>query len=146
MPEPIKTIPSVVASRQTNSVNHVAKAQNIVEEIVNKINTLTGGLQTYPIRDLVKHAEEFGPYLKQQRLLEFRLSSKKRPSSTELGKHKLQLGKSLLLSGFIFLFTWFRGSFSNYRIANSTLSWFSWFPPWRLSTGFGRTSRSTNTL
>ncbi|PMB18917.1 type III-A CRISPR-associated protein Csm2 [Fischerella thermalis] len=41
---------------------------HIVEEIVKTINNLTDGLKTYPIRDLVKHAEEFGPYLKQQRL------------------------------------------------------------------------------
>ncbi|PMB45040.1 type III-A CRISPR-associated protein Csm2 [Fischerella thermalis CCMEE 5205] len=40
----------------------------MVEEIVKTINNLTDGLKTYPIRDLVKHAEEFGPYLKQQRL------------------------------------------------------------------------------
>ncbi|MBO3463292.1 type III-A CRISPR-associated protein Csm2 [Aetokthonos hydrillicola Thurmond2011] len=46
----------------------MSKTQNIVEEIITKINSLTGGLKLYPIRDLVKHAEEFGPYLKQQRL------------------------------------------------------------------------------
>ncbi|PLZ88506.1 type III-A CRISPR-associated protein Csm2 [Fischerella muscicola CCMEE 5323] len=40
----------------------------MVEEIVKTINDLPDGLKTYPIRDLVKHAEEFGPYLKQQRL------------------------------------------------------------------------------
>ncbi|MEG3935570.1 type III-A CRISPR-associated protein Csm2 [Microcoleus sp. T3_B1] len=34
------------------------------------VNTITGlkSLGAYPIRDLVKHAEEFGPYLKQERL------------------------------------------------------------------------------
>jgi CRISPR-associated protein Csm2 len=34
------------------------------------VKTITGldSLKTYPIRDLVKHAEEFGPYLKHQRL------------------------------------------------------------------------------
>ncbi|MBE9186346.1 type III-A CRISPR-associated protein Csm2 [Microcoleus sp. LEGE 07076] len=40
-------------------------------EITKKIvKTITGleSLKTYPIRDLVKHAEDFGPYLKQQRL------------------------------------------------------------------------------
>ncbi|MEP6519623.1 type III-A CRISPR-associated protein Csm2 [Microcoleus vaginatus] len=40
-------------------------------EITQKIvKTITGleSLKTYPIRDLVKHAEDFGPYLKQQRL------------------------------------------------------------------------------
>ncbi|PMB16940.1 type III-A CRISPR-associated protein Csm2 [Fischerella thermalis CCMEE 5282] len=56
--------PSNPSIPQTN----VSKTQNIVEEIVKTINDLPDGLKTYPIRDLVKHAEEFGPYLKQQRL------------------------------------------------------------------------------
>ncbi len=43
------------------------KPQNIVAEIEITIKGLNG-LQFYPIRDLVKHAAEFGPYLKQQRL------------------------------------------------------------------------------
>ncbi|WP_026735583.1 type III-A CRISPR-associated protein Csm2 [Fischerella sp. PCC 9605] len=51
-------------SHQTN----VGKTQNIVEEIVKTIDGLKDGLQKYPIRDLVNHAAEFGPYLKQQRL------------------------------------------------------------------------------
>ncbi|NJO57813.1 MAG: type III-A CRISPR-associated protein Csm2 [Richelia sp. RM2_1_2] len=41
---------------------------SIVEDIVKTINDLKDGLKTYPIRELVKHAEQFGPYLKQQRL------------------------------------------------------------------------------
>jgi CRISPR-associated protein Csm2 len=40
----------------------------IVEQITTTIKGLKDGLKTYPIRDLVKHAEKFGPYLKQQRL------------------------------------------------------------------------------
>ncbi|MGI2903295.1 type III-A CRISPR-associated protein Csm2 [Tolypothrix sp. VBCCA 56010] len=40
----------------------------IVDQITLKIKSLQGGLKDYPIRDLVKHAEDFGPYLKQQRL------------------------------------------------------------------------------
>ncbi|MHC5859954.1 type III-A CRISPR-associated protein Csm2 [Nostoc sp.] len=40
----------------------------IVEQIKTTITGLKDGLKTYPIRDLVKHAEKFGPYLKQQRL------------------------------------------------------------------------------
>lgn len=40
----------------------------IVEQIIITITGLKDGLKTYPIRDLVKHAEKFGPYLKQQRL------------------------------------------------------------------------------
>ncbi|WP_315789521.1 type III-A CRISPR-associated protein Csm2 [Fischerella sp. JS2] len=70
MPEPTKskvTIPPL-NSRQSIPQTNVNKTQNIVEEIVKTINGLPDGLKTYPIRDLVKHAEEFGPYLKQQRL------------------------------------------------------------------------------
>ncbi|GAX41468.1 Csm2 family CRISPR-associated protein [Tolypothrix sp. NIES-4075] len=40
----------------------------IVDQITMTIKGLKDGLKTYPIRDLVKHAEKFGPYLKQQRL------------------------------------------------------------------------------
>lgn len=40
---------------------------NIPTTITNKIKDLKS-LQDYPIRDLVNHAKEFGPYLKQQRL------------------------------------------------------------------------------
>jgi CRISPR-associated protein Csm2 len=70
MPEPIKPKVSIppLNSRQSIPQTNMSKTQNIVEEIVKTINDLTDGLKTYPIRDLVKHAEEFGPYLKQQRL------------------------------------------------------------------------------
>jgi len=39
----------------------------ITKRLIDKISGLKG-LKDYPIRDLVKHAEEFGPYLKNQRL------------------------------------------------------------------------------
>ncbi|HLP89886.1 MAG TPA: type III-A CRISPR-associated protein Csm2 [Nostocaceae cyanobacterium] len=42
--------------------------QNIVEEIIKTIHNLTADLKSYNIRDLVRHAERFGSYLKQQRL------------------------------------------------------------------------------
>ncbi|MDZ8054610.1 MAG: type III-A CRISPR-associated protein Csm2 [Aulosira sp. ZfuVER01] len=42
--------------------------KTIVEEIIAKIKGLNDGLKSYPIRELVQHAEKFGPYLKQQRL------------------------------------------------------------------------------
>jgi CRISPR-associated protein Csm2 len=42
--------------------------KTILDEIKTTIEGLTEGLKSYPIRDLVKHAERFGPYLKQQRL------------------------------------------------------------------------------
>lgn len=70
MPEPTKpkkpTPP--LNSKQSIPPTNVSKTQNIVEEIVKTINNLTDGLKTYPIRDLVKHAEKFGPYLKQKGL------------------------------------------------------------------------------
>jgi CRISPR-associated protein Csm2 len=69
MSEPIK--PKVISqSLNPNQSNPqtASKSMNIVEDIIKTINNLTNGLQTYPIRELVKHAEEFGPYLKQQRL------------------------------------------------------------------------------
>lgn len=40
----------------------------IVDQIKTTITALKDGLKAYPIRDLVKHAEKFEPYLKQQRL------------------------------------------------------------------------------
>lgn len=40
----------------------------IVEEMIDKIKGLNEGLKSYPIRELVQHAEKFGTYLKQQRL------------------------------------------------------------------------------
>ncbi|AFY44834.1 type III-A CRISPR-associated protein Csm2 [Nostoc sp. PCC 7107] len=69
MTEPIKPKISspTVNPRQSTPQGNINKTQNIVEEIVNTINDLKG-LQAYEIRKLVKHAEEFGPYLKQQRL------------------------------------------------------------------------------
>ncbi|MBO3464362.1 type III-A CRISPR-associated protein Csm2 [Aetokthonos hydrillicola Thurmond2011] len=43
-------------------------AETIVQEITTTIQGLKEGLKSYPIRDLVKHAEKFGSHLKQQRL------------------------------------------------------------------------------
>jgi CRISPR-associated protein Csm2 len=71
MSETIKQKPNYPSgnfNKPSNSPANMSKTQNIVEEIITKINSLTGGLKLYPIRELVKHAEEFGPYLKQQRL------------------------------------------------------------------------------
>ncbi len=70
MPEPMKPKGSIppLNSKQSTPQTNVNKTQNIVEEIVKTINNLPNGLKTYPIRDLVKHAEEFGPYLKQEKL------------------------------------------------------------------------------
>lgn len=41
---------------------------DITRQILSTIEGLSGGLQEYPIRQLVQHAEEFGPDLKRQRL------------------------------------------------------------------------------
>lgn len=70
MSETIKPKVSVPIANQRQSIPpaNSSKTQNIVEDIVKTIDGLTNGLQTYPIRELVKHAEQFGPYLKQQRL------------------------------------------------------------------------------
>ncbi len=43
-------------------------AENIPQEVKNRINSFKDGLKSYPIRDLVQDAERLGPYLKQQRL------------------------------------------------------------------------------
>jgi CRISPR-associated protein Csm2 len=70
MPEPKKpskpSIPQTNMSKTQNAVDENAKT--IKNEIIKTIKNLPDGLKTYPIRDLVKHAEQFGPYLKQQRL------------------------------------------------------------------------------
>lgn len=44
-----------------------AQSGNISKQIIDEINDLTN-LQTYNIRTLVKHAEEFGPFLRNRRL------------------------------------------------------------------------------
>ncbi|PMB30717.1 type III-A CRISPR-associated protein Csm2 [Fischerella thermalis BR2B] len=60
------SIPQTNMSKTQNTVDENAKT--IKNEIIKTIKNLPDGLKTYPIRDLVKHAEQFGPYLKQQRL------------------------------------------------------------------------------
>jgi CRISPR-associated protein Csm2 len=47
--------------------NHNMPDHNIPTTITKKVNGLAK-FQDYPIRDLVNHAKDFGPYLKQQRL------------------------------------------------------------------------------
>lgn len=55
-------------NRQSNSRNNNNQSTDIVKEVTNKINSLENKLKDYPIRELIKHAEQFGPYLKSQRL------------------------------------------------------------------------------
>ncbi len=59
---------SIKPKLPSQSPNTRQSNMSIVEDIVKTINDLKDGLKTYPIRELVKHAEQFGPYLKQQRL------------------------------------------------------------------------------
>jgi CRISPR-associated protein Csm2 len=63
-----KPVPNSREPRQSTAQTNNNQTLDIVDEIVKKIDELKDGLKTYPIRDLVKHAEEFGPYLRQQRL------------------------------------------------------------------------------
>ncbi|PPT10177.1 CRISPR-associated protein Csm2 family [Geitlerinema sp. FC II] len=41
---------------------------SIDREIIQEVGKLQSGFKSYPIRDLVKHAQEFGEYLNSQRL------------------------------------------------------------------------------
>lgn len=43
-------------------------SKDIVKTITDTIDGLKPGLQAYKIRELVEHAEKFGPYLRKQRL------------------------------------------------------------------------------
>ncbi|MBI1240432.1 type III-A CRISPR-associated protein Csm2 [Umezakia ovalisporum] len=54
-------------AKQSNTPANMNQNNNIVKEIIHKINNLQC-LQAYPIRDLVNQSAAFGPYLKQQRL------------------------------------------------------------------------------
>lgn len=65
-----KPVPNSREPRQSTAQTNNNQPLDIVDEIVKTIEGLKdeNGLKKYPIRDLVKHAEEFGPYLRQQRL------------------------------------------------------------------------------
>ena len=62
--KPLRQSKISLTPKTTNSNRH---HHAITEEIKNAIQQLNN-FATYPIRDLVKHAEQFGPYLKNQRL------------------------------------------------------------------------------
>lgn len=70
MPEPTKPKAPAPIANQKQSIPQTNTKQtlDIVDEIVKTIDGLKDGLKAYPIRELVKHAADFGPYLKQQRL------------------------------------------------------------------------------
>lgn len=62
------TRPQPGQRESTPNNSRTNQSESIVTTIINTINGLSGGLQTYPIRDLVEHAEKFGPHLKRERL------------------------------------------------------------------------------
>ena len=80
MPEPLKKTNSPnprnsttqpQSNRGENSTSAASQNQpplEITKRMSQKISGLKNSLKAYPIRELVKDAEEFGPYLKQQRL------------------------------------------------------------------------------
>ena len=70
MPEPTKPKPLVLTTNQKQSIpqSDTKPSLDIVNDIKKTIDDQKDGLKTYPIRQLVKQAEEFGSYLKQQRL------------------------------------------------------------------------------
>lgn len=51
-----------------SQVTQQNQTKNIVNQIIEKIKSLKNELKAYPIRELVEHAEAFGPYLRKQRL------------------------------------------------------------------------------
>ena len=65
-----QTSPSSNSQNRAKQHDIIAEGQrneDIVTTMVKKIDQLTG-LKAYPIRELVNHAQELGPYLKNQRL------------------------------------------------------------------------------
>lgn len=69
MQEPIKQKQNtkIINQRQATPESNTKQTSNIAEEIIKTINK-NKELRNYPIRELVKDAEAFGSYLKQQRL------------------------------------------------------------------------------
>jgi CRISPR-associated protein Csm2 len=64
---PIKKLDSS-QSKSNNPKSTSNLSGNITEDMLTTICKLEGGLQNYPIREMVNHAQAFGPYLKNQRL------------------------------------------------------------------------------
>ncbi|MEA5471209.1 type III-A CRISPR-associated protein Csm2 [Spirulina sp. 06S082] len=55
-------------SQPRNQQNRQDNQSTTVQTIITQINKLSEGLKGYPIRELVNHAETFGPELKRQKL------------------------------------------------------------------------------
>jgi CRISPR-associated protein Csm2 len=64
LPKPVSQSSS--PSRGNPASGFSGQSGDISKDMVKFINALSGGLQTYPIRELVKHSESFGGYLAQQ--------------------------------------------------------------------------------
>lgn len=65
---PIPNSPNQDRQGSKQSKGDDRNASEIALTIINTINALQGGLKDYPIRQLVEHAEQFGPALKEQKL------------------------------------------------------------------------------
>lgn len=58
--------PPAQSSKPSSSTEKTEKMVQEKKDILQTIRSLTGGLRSYPIRELVKQAEEFGKYLRSQ--------------------------------------------------------------------------------
>ncbi|CCI27694.1 type III-A CRISPR-associated protein Csm2 [Microcystis aeruginosa] len=58
--------PSQPQIQPTELSSSTPKMAQETKDILKTIRSLTGGLRSYPIRELVKEAEDFGKYLKNQ--------------------------------------------------------------------------------
>lgn len=66
-PQEKSLLPPKLSLNRKSTNSHLSNYYSIAEEIKNFIQKLNT-FETYPIRDLVKHAEQFGSYLRSQRL------------------------------------------------------------------------------
>lgn len=66
---PVQTPSNNTNKRESNASNSSNQYdENIVKKIIQRLDGFKNGLQEYNIRNLVEDAEQFGPYLRKQRL------------------------------------------------------------------------------
>ena len=66
---PVQTPLNNTIKKESNLSNSSSQYdENIVKKIIHRLDGFKNGLQEYNIRQLVEDAEEFGPYLRKQRL------------------------------------------------------------------------------
>lgn len=66
---PVQTPLNNTIKKESNVSNSSSQYdENIVKKIIHRLDGFKNGLQEYNIRQLVEDAEEFGPYLRKQRL------------------------------------------------------------------------------